>query len=420
MPQSITGRPASAPERSAATEPRADTTTLRDPRAWKRLMLDAAAHGPTLVDESTGAVHVLRYHDVDRLLHDARLHGVGLSLFDAMGITYGTLRDWYGTLMFTNDGVAHDRLRRLVSKAFTPRAAARLRPLAATTVAAQMSVLRHDGGGDLVPALSHVPMRVMCALLGVPAAAVPDFIAWVDALSPIFGFMEPPQIAAAERAITELLAYVRELVAERSDTAADDLMSALLRAEDEGDRLTRGETVTLVANLLVGGHDTTGSQIACTLLALLERPDVLDELRRDPALLSPVVSETLRFEPGIGLTTRTVVEPIEICGIERPPGTMVMCTLVTANRDPEVWHDPDTFVPRRFAEPDAPRLFSFGAGPHYCLGAALARMTLEESVRGVAELAPTLTGDPESIEWCQVLGSSPSMLPVSLRVAATH
>ena len=414
MPQSITGRPASAPVRSSATEPRADATTLRDPRAWKRLMLDAASRGPTLVDESTGAVHVLRYHDVERLLHEPRLHGVGLSLFDAMGITHGPLRDWYGTIMFTNDGARHDRLRRLVSKAFTPRAAARLRPLAASTVAAELSVLRHDGGGDLVPALSHVPMRVMCALLGVPAAAVPDFIAWVDALSPIFGFMEPPQVAAAERAITQLLTYVRDLVAQRSDTEADDLMSALLRAEDDGDRLTRDETVTMVANLLVGGHDTTGSQIGCTLLALLTRPDVLDELRRDPALLPLVVSETLRFEPGITLTTRTVVEPIEICGIERPAGTMVMCTLLTANRDPAVWHDADTFVPRRFAEPDAPRLFSFGAGPHYCLGAALARMTLEESVRGVAEMAPSLTADPETIEWCQVLGSSPAMLPVSL------
>lgn len=402
------------PASSPGAEPRVAATTLRDPRAWRRLMLDAASHGPTVVDEPTGAVHVLRYRDVERLLHEPRLHGVALSLFDAMGITKGVLRDWYGTLMFTNDGAKHDRLRRLVSKAFTPRATARLRGHAAALVASRLSGVRSDGGGDLVPTLAPVPMHVMCALIGVPTAAVPDFIAWVDALSPIFGFMEPAQIAAAESAIGALLAYVRELVAQRSATDADDLMSALLRAEDDGDRLTREETVTMVANLLVGGHDTTGSQIGCSLLALLTRPDTLDELRADPALLPLLVSETLRFEPGIGLTTRTVVEPIEICGIERPAGTMVMCTLLTANRDPEVWHDADTFVPRRFAEPDAPRLFSFGAGPHYCLGAALARMTLEESVRGVAELAPTLSADPETLPWCQVLGSSPATLPVTL------
>jgi cytochrome P450 len=111
---------------------------------------------------------------------------------------------------------------------------------------------------------------------------------------------------------------------------------------------------------------------------------------------------------------RTVVEPVEICGIERPAGTIVMCTLLTANRDPEIWRDPDAFVSRRFADAAAPRLFSFGGGPHYCLGAALARMTLEESVRGVAVLAPTLSVDPENIAWCQVLGRSPARLLVTV------
>lgn len=406
--------PLVAPPRRAGVEPRVAATTTPDPRAWKRLMLAAASRGPTAVDETTGVLYVLRYREVERLLHEPRMHGVGLSLFDAMGITHGALRDWYGALMFTNDGVSHDRLRRLVSKAFTPRAAARLRPTAAAHVAERLSLLRREAGGDLVPALAHVPMHVMCALIGVSAAAVPEFITWVDALSPIFGFMEPAQIEAAESAITHLLDYVRDLVAERSATPADDLLSALLRAEHDGDRLTRDETVAMVANLLVGGHDTTGSQIGCTLLTLLARPDSLAALRTDPALLPLLVSETLRFEPSISLAMRTVVEPIEICGVERPAGTIVMCTFLTANRDPEVWRDPDAFVPRRFAELDVPRLFSFGGGPHYCLGAALARMTLEESVRGVAALAPTLTVDPESIEWCRVLGQSPARLPVRI------
>ena len=414
-PMQTTSTPTLAGRReSAVAEPRVAATTSTDPREWKRLMLDAAANGPTVVDEATGALYVLRYRDIERLLNEPRLNGVGLSLFDAMAITHGTLRDWYGSLMFTNDGVKHDRLRRLVSKAFTPRAAARLRPTAAAFVAERLSVLRRAGGGDLVPALGHVPMRVMCALVGVPAAAVPEFVAWVDALSPIFGFMEPAQIAAANAAITELLAYVRDLVEQRSAVPADDLLSALLRAEHDGDRLTRDETVAMVANLLVGGHDTTASQIGCTLLTLLARPDALAELRTDPALLPLLVSETIRFEPSIGLAMRTVVAPIEICGIERPAGAIVMCTLLAANRDPAVWRDPDAFVARRFAEQDAPRLFSFGGGPHYCLGAALARMTLEESVRGVADIAPTLSVDPARIEWCRVLGHSPATLPVTI------
>jgi cytochrome P450 len=342
------------------------------------------------------------------------VHGVGLSLFDAMGIAEGPLRDWYGALMFTNDGTRHDRLRRLVSTAFTPRAVERLRPIAASRVAEQVEALRHAGGGDLVAAFAHVPMHVMCALLGVPAAAVPDFIAWVDGLSPVFLFMEPDQITRAETAITDLLAYVRELIGQRSYAPADDLMTALIRAEHDGDRLTRDETVTMVANLLVGGHDTTASQIGCTLLTLLARPSALAAVRAEPTLLAPLVSETIRFEPSITFAPRTVVEPIEICGIERPAGTMLACTFLTANRDREVWHDPDAFVPRRFEAPEAPRLLSFGGGPHYCLGAALARTTLEEVVRGVVQTAPKLAADPDSIEWAQVLGRSPVTLPVTM------
>jgi cytochrome P450 len=249
---------------------------------------------------------------------------------------------------------------------------------------------------------------------GRPAAAVPDFIAWVDALSPVFLFMEPAQIARADAAITNLLAYVRDLIEQRSHAPADDLVTAMIRAEHDGDRLTRDETVTMVANLLVGGHDTTASQIGCTLLTLLVRPSALAEIPSEPALLPALVSETIRFEPSISAAPRTVVEPIEICGIERPAGSIVMCCFLTANRDPEVWRDPDSFVPRRFEELDTPRLLSFGGGPHYCLGAALARTTLEESVRGVAELAPTLAADPESIEWSQVLGRSPARLPVTI------
>jgi hypothetical protein len=316
--------------------------------------------------------------------------------------------------MFTNDGAAHDRLRRLVSKAFTPRAVERLRPVAAARVAERLSSVRGAGGGDLVAALAGLPMQVMCSLLGIPASAVPEFIAWVDALSPVFLFMEPAQIAAATAAIDQLLGYLRELVEQRNHTPADDLMTSLLRAEHDGDRLTREETVTMVANLLVGGHDTTASQIGCTLLTLLCQPNALAELRSKASLLPALVSETIRFEPSITGAPRTVARPIEVCGTLRPIGAVVMCSFLTANRDPDVWHDADSFVPQRFANPNAPRLLSFGGGPHYCLGAALARMTLEEVVRGVTELAPTLSANAGDIEWVQSLGRSPSRLPVAV------
>jgi hypothetical protein len=119
----------------------------------------------------------------------------------------------------------------------------RLRPIAAELVAEALSTLRRVGSGDLAAALAHVPMHVMCSLLGVPTKAVPDFIAWVNALSPAFGLMTPAQIVAAEAAITELLDYVRDLVDQRSHATADDLVSGLIRAEHDGERLTRDRPV---------------------------------------------------------------------------------------------------------------------------------------------------------------------------------
>jgi len=396
------------------TEPKLPLMSTTDPREWRRMMLEAAPRGPSVVDSDTGTIHVLRYRDIEPLLHESRVHGVGLSLFDAMDITGGALRDWYGALMFTNDGPPHDRLRRLVNKAFTPRAVERLRPIAADRVEEQLAPLRTRGAGDLVGALAPLPMHVMCSLLGVPRAAVPDFIAWVDALSPVFGWMEPAQVEAAEAAIVALLGYLRDLVEERSHSSAPDLITALIRAEHEGDRLTRDETVTMVANLLVGGHDTTSSQVGCTLLALLTRPEALVLVRSDPARLGSIVAETIRIEPGIPSAPRTVIAPIEICGIERPAGSVIATNFLTAHRDPEIWREADDFVPQRFEEPDAPRLLSFGGGPHYCLGAALARTTIEEAVRGVAALVPVLSEDPAVIEWVQVLGQSPVRLAVTV------
>jgi hypothetical protein len=374
----------------------------------------AAARGRTAISPETGAIYVFRYRDVEALLFEPRLNGVGLAMFDRMGVTGGPLREWYGSLMFTNEGVPHNRLRRLVGKAFSPRAVERLRPIAAGLVDERLARVREAGGGDLVAELADVAMQVMCALLGVPAADVPAFIAWVDALGRTFGFMTPDQIETATSAIVALLAYVNDLCGRPCPDDGDDLISALIAAEDDGDRLTRAETVAMVANLLVGGHDTTSSQIGCTLLTLLARPEVLTLARDDAELLPAIVSETIRFEPAIGAAPRTVVEPFEVCGALCGAGTMVLCSTLAANRDPAIWRDPDAFDPHRFASPEAPKLLTFGGGPHHCLGAWLARLTLEETVRGAAALGPVLTTAPDAIEWVQSLGSSPSRLDVAV------
>ncbi len=380
-------------------------------RAWVRR---AAVAGPTLIDKTTGAVVVLRYADVEQLLTDTRMVGVGLSFFDILGIKDGPLRDWYGAIMFTNEGKPHHRMRSLVGQAFSPRSVEALRPVAAEVIHERLARIRAQGGGDLVAALSDAPTQVMCRLLGVPEADVAVFTTWVSALSPVFVLMSPEQIAAATEAIQKLLAYTTELCARREAAPAGDLISALIAAEHDGERLTRAETAAMVANLLVAGHDTTASQSACTLLTLLGQPDQLAEAHADPALIASIVTETIRLEPSIGLVLRTLIAPAEICGVVRPAGAMIVLNTLSANTDPAVWRDADTFDPRRFTEPDAPRMLTFGGGVHACLGTWLARLTLEEMVRAVADLAPTLTRPKADIPWTRVLGENPERLPVAV------
>jgi cytochrome P450 len=380
----------------------------------------ARAAGPSAIAADTGAVVVLRYDDVERLSHDPRLAGIGLSVFDFLGIGDGPLRRWYSSLMFTNDGDAHHRLRRLAARVFTPRSVERHRELAASLASDRMAKLVDDGGGDLVAALVDLPITVICTLIGVPDDRIADFVEYGDALSPVFGLMGPEQIAVAERAVVDLMADVDAMIDSRLDRRGDDLISGLLDAEEAGDRLTHDEVVTMVGNLIVGGHDTTSGQVSCSLLTLLRHPAALDALRADASLAGAIVNETIRFEPSITVVPRTVLEPFEIGGIERAAGSMVFLASASASRDEDVWGDPDVFRPTRFTEPGAPKLLSFGSGPHYCLGAALARMTMEEVLLAAARagLGDTIVADApidaNTIEWRQILGRSPARLPVTV------
>ena len=385
---------------------------MSDPHAPTALADLARAGG--VANDVSGLLWVLRYADVERLATDPRLHGVRLTIFDLMGITEGPLRRWYGSLMFTNEGDEHGRLRRLVSAAFKPRAVNALRIATREIVAERFADLRRDGGGDLIRVFEYVPMRVMCDLLGVPHEDVPIFAAWADALSRVFLFMSPEQIAAATDAIEALLGYLDELVDQRRHQPDDDLISALIAAEDQGNRLTHEELLDMVANMLVAGHDTTMSQIGCTLFDLLGRPEIVAELAARPERIASAVDETLRLQPAIFLLPRTVMEPLEIAGITCPVGALLGLATASANRDPSVWDRPDDFVLDRFERPGAPRLLTFGTGSHYCLGANLARMTLAEAVRGLVENPSDPAVDLADIEWRMVLGRSPVSLPIKL------
>jgi cytochrome P450 len=375
---------------------------------------EAARQGPLARDAETGVVVALRHADVDALGRDARLVGAGLSNFDVMGIGAGPLRDWYGSLMFTNEGDVHRRLRLLVQKAFTPRAVDAIRAAAVEMAAETFAPVAADGGGDLVTASTLLPLRVICRLIGVPDEDVAEFAGWADALSVVFGFVTPEQADAATDALARLNDYVDRLLEQRRAAPGDDLVSALVVAEVEGERLTHDEVRTMVGNLIVGGHDTTGSQIGCSFLTLLRNPDQAALLSARPDLVPHAVEETMRFEPSISGIPRVPTEAIVVSGEEVAAGTLVILSTAAANREVGVWDRPDTVDLMRFEQPGVPRLMSFGIGTHYCLGAALARMTLEEAVRVVFVDMPGTRAsvDLTDVPWRMVLGRSPESLPV--------
>jgi cytochrome P450 len=376
------------------------------------LLHDAAAQGPLAVDEMTGATVVLRHRDLETLARDPRLVGIGLTLFDLMQITEGPLRDWYGKLMFTTEGEYHRRIRTVVARAFTPRSVTALRATAADMATHALTSARRDG--DLL-ATSGLATQLICRLLGVPDSDVPVFREWADALSPVFFVMTPPQIEAATKAITALQSYVDELTTHRAKDPQDDLITSLLAAEADGERLTHTETVTMIVNLLVAGHDTAGSQIPCSALVALQHLDQLTNIEHDDSRLVGAAAETMRLEPSIALIPRTAMAPIDLHGKTIPAGSMVFLCIAAACRDVTAWDEPNTFDPDRFTRKDVSRLPNFGAGTHYCLGTALAKLAVEESLRAILHADPALrlTENPADIPWRQILGRSPSRLLVA-------
>ena len=238
----------------------------------------AAGRGPLAIDELTGATVVLRQSDLEALAHDQRLPGIGLTLFDLMGIADGPLRNWYGKLMFTTEGDYHRRIRSLVSRAFTPRSVEALRTTAADMAAAAVASVRE--GGDLVEAYSALGDAADLS----PARRTGLRCRGVQAMGRGFesGVLrhDTEQMPSATQAITELQTYVDGLTTRRAEDPGSDLVTALRAAEADGERLTHTETVNMIANLLVAGHDTAGSQIPCSILVALQHREQLDRSSR--------------------------------------------------------------------------------------------------------------------------------------------
>ena len=328
------------------------------------------------------------------------------------GITSGPLWDKIVNSLLGLEGEPHRRLRSLVSKAFTPRASARLHDTIVDVLNELIDRAAVEGRCDVVADIARpYPVPIICALLGAPREDWEQFSLWADDIFTAFNmdFEAGIDESFVMHAWNELDVYVDEMVARRRHTPTDDLLSDLIRAEDEGDRLSPAELRMLAGGLLLAGTDTTRNQVAASIDILVDHPDQWALLGEHPELAATAVEETMRHSPIACGTLRTVTEDIEFAGHLFPAGTLVLVNTFAANRDPVIYDDPDRFDITRT---DAPAVLSFGGGIHYCLGANLARLELAEALQILTRRMrePSRTGPAP---WKPMMGlSGPTTLPI--------
>jgi len=327
---------------------------------------------------------------------------------------YGEADGPRGVSMLDRDPPDHTRLRRLVSKAFTPRAVQGLRPRITGLVDDMLDAAEREGRIDLVDALAFpLPFAVIAEMLGTPPA---DHERIRQLSGTIVRSLEPvadPALAAAIAAAdAELTAIAADMIAWKRSNPADDLLTALINAEDDGDVLDDEELIAQTLLLYIAGHETTVNLIAGGTLALLRHPDQLALLREDPALVDNAVEELLRYDSPVQASRRITLEPVTLSGVALPAGAFVMASLGSANRDEEFW-GPDAGEVRINRE-NARQHVSFGGGPHHCLGASLARLETSIALARLTTRYPGLALDGQVIWNGRINLRGPAHLPVSL------
>ncbi|MGF0319104.1 cytochrome P450 family protein [Nocardia fluminea] len=314
--------------------------------------------------------------------------------------------------MLGTDPPAHTRLRKLVNKAFTARQVALLRPRIEQITASLLDALGDRDEVDLMSDFANpLPVTVICELLGVPFDDRADFQAWTKALVTVVGEGEEDERPAASAA---MVGYLAKLVRAKQSEPAEDLLSELVLADDEGDRLTDQELVSMAFLLLVAGHETTVNLIGNGVLALLRNPEQWRALRADPTGVPAAIEEFLRFDGPVDMATaRYTAEPVTLGGNEIPADEIVYVALSAANRDPARFAAPDILATDT---PTAGHL-AFGHGIHFCVGAPLARVEAEIAFTALLQRFPDLTLSPTAdIHWqTSTLIRGLLELPVRLR-----
>jgi cytochrome P450 len=370
---------------------------LADPYPGYARLREAA---PALWVDNLQAWVLSRYADVSALLRDPRCvpDSQHTHLFGPAGPgAFQTLRRMFERWMLFLDGREHARLRGLVNKAFTPRVVDRFRPHMERLTNDLLDRVQGQGRMDVIADLAFpLPVTVIAVLLGVPPSDHEQFRRWSN---PIAATLEPvvpvEVIEAADQAAGELLEYFRHLVAKKRGQPEDDLLSALVHAEEQGQRLSTEELLANAVLLLAAGHETTVNLIGNGLLALLRHPAQMERLRREPGLIRTAVEELLRYDAPVQMTSRALTADVTAAGQKLSAGQEVFLLLGSGNRDAAQFQEPDTLD---LGRADNQHL-AFGAGPHYCVGAPLARAEAQVAFRLVLERFPGLQLLTEAPVW---------------------
>jgi cytochrome P450 len=387
----------------AATTPDEAHRNLR--KGLEQRPIAMGAHGP----------EILSYELVRTTLRDPRFQvprGLGL---ETQGITSGPLWQRAATSLLAMNGDDHNRLRRLVSKAFTPRSVTRLDDIIVDVITGLIKPLEATGRCEIVADVARpYPVPIISALLGAPQEDWRLFSDWADDFFKLFSWTVAEYENDILTAWGQLDDYIDGMVATRRDSLTDDLISELIRAEDDGDRLTISELRMLAAGILMAGTDTTRNQVAAAIDVFCDYPEQWDLLAQRPELAMKAVEEVMRFSPVIFGAMRMTMEDVEIDGVLIPAGTFVMCNTAAANHDPDVFVEPERFDITR---EDAAPMQTFGAGAHYCLGANLARREIAEALTVMSKRMRNLRRDGLA-QWKPMVGiSGPATLPVAFDAA---
>lgn len=349
-----------------------DDDFFADPHAHYRVWREQGPVHRVRFPDGASRWVIVGYAEARAALADPRLRKNALrieELLSAKRRTPPMSPQWLAlnTHMLNTDPPDHHRLRKLVNKAFTARKVAELRPRVEQITAGLLDEMSAHDEVDLMAAFAvPLPVRVICELLGIPFADRDDFHDWTKALVGVLGRDEE-----RARASVAMVSYLRELVRAKQDDPAEDLLSALVHAREDDDRLTEAELVSMAFLLLVAGHETTVNLIGNGVHALLRDRSQLDALRADPSAVPAAVEEFLRYDGPVDMATvRYTEESVRVGDTDIPAGELVYVALAAANRDADRFRDPDVLD----IDGDAGGHLAFGHGIHFCVGAPLARM----------------------------------------------